>query len=239
MRGSQIRPFQTSLQCVHPPGKLCDSRIPYEVFHLQSKCSLCHRIATNRLRQQQEWDRIEGLESKEQVDDKGVQRSIGIINQQQHEILVLELERRGRRITAPDGGLENIGSPSLGSAVESEDLITASTAYIVAAGKFRFQLKALIVRYHVLDTISLMKAEVIQSRMNSIFAEPPTRITAGDFGINSYNDPQTLVGDTQNDTRSTYQRTTRHTQHPVGCLAVHEQYYTSETERVCTDGWRT
>lgn len=44
----------------------------------------------------------------------------------------------------------------------------------MAAGKSRFQLQALIVSYHVLDTISLMKAEVIQSRMNSIFAQPPT-----------------------------------------------------------------
>ena len=113
---------------VHPPGTSCGSKTAYKVFHLQQKCSLCDKIATNRYGQQQEWDRIDGLESKEQVDDIAVQHSIGIINQLQNEILTLELERRERRFTVPDDDLEKKGNANLGTAVEKANLVATRIA---------------------------------------------------------------------------------------------------------------
>lgn len=262
--------FRRRCSRVCPRGRSCGLKTAYEVFQLQKKCSLCGKIATNRHGQQQEWDRIECLESKEQADEKGVQRSIDIINQLQQGILKLEMERRGRQITTPGDDLENTGSASLGPTAESTDLVATSTASIVtksspsppsdkpedkiegdpslpraspsatrasdalqlaewkacplsllresnskencirrstlarsqsssaidswmsagppkiqlpsnitattqASRTFpRFQLQVLIMRYHFLDTISLMKPDVIKSRMDSICAKAPT-----------------------------------------------------------------
>lgn len=123
--------FRRRCNRVYPPGRSCGSRTAYDVFHLHKKCGLCDKIATHRLSQQQEWDRIDGFESKEQLDDTGVQRSIGIINKLQNEILTLELERRGRRITALDDDLESNGGSELGPRVERADLVVSSTPSIV------------------------------------------------------------------------------------------------------------
>ena len=129
---SKFGHFRRRCNRVYSPGRSCGLKRANEVFHVQKKCSLCETIATKRHGQQQEWDRIDIWESKEQVDDKGVQRSIGIINQLQHEILALELQRRQRRITAREDNLENNGSASLGSVAENADLLARSTASIVA-----------------------------------------------------------------------------------------------------------
>ncbi|KAF6224606.1 hypothetical protein HO173_012949 [Letharia columbiana] len=123
--------FRRRCSRVCPRGRSCGLKTAYEVFQLQKKCSLCDKITTNRHGQQQEWDRIECLESKEQADNKGVQRSIDIINQLQQEILKLEMERRGWQITTPDDDFGNTGSASLGPTAESADLVATSTASIV------------------------------------------------------------------------------------------------------------
>lgn len=120
--------FRRRCKRVHPPGTSCGSKTANEVFHLQKKCSLCDKIATNRYGQQQEWDRIDGLESKDQVDDIAVQHSIGIINQLQNEILTLELERRERRFTVPDDDLEKNGNANPGTAVEKANLVATRIA---------------------------------------------------------------------------------------------------------------
>lgn len=123
--------FRRRCNRVSPPGKSCTSKTAHEVFQLQRKCSLCEKIATNRRGQRQEWDRIEGLESKELVDDKAVQYSIGIINQLQREILTLESERRGWRFPASDEDLKGNGSATLGPVVETADLVAESATTIV------------------------------------------------------------------------------------------------------------
>lgn len=125
---SKFGHFKRRCHRVNQPGRSCSLKLANEIFQLQKKCSLCNKIAANRHGQQREWDRIDVWQSKEQVNDKAVQHSISIINQLQHEILTLELERRGRRVTAPDDDLEKNGSAGLGPAVESADLVATSIA---------------------------------------------------------------------------------------------------------------
>ena len=116
---------------VYQRDNSCGAKIASETFHLQSKCSLCSKIAIHRHGQQQEWDRIESLESKEQVNDEAVQRSIGVINQLQSMILALELKRRDQRATVSEDDAELHGSASLGPAVESAHLLRPKFASTV------------------------------------------------------------------------------------------------------------
>lgn len=103
---------------VYPQEISCGLETASEMIYLQSKCSRCNRILIYRRSQQREWDRIKVFESKEQVDDEAMQRSIGIINQLQDKILALELKRRNQRNTVSEDNTENHEKAGLGPAVE-------------------------------------------------------------------------------------------------------------------------
>lgn len=128
---------------VYPQENSCSSKIASETFYLQSKCSLCSKIATYRHGQQQEEDQIQTLESKEDVDEGAVQRSIGVINQLQNMILALELARRDQRVTVSKDDAENHERASLGPGVENADLLTPNFASNVTKFDFSAQLNKL------------------------------------------------------------------------------------------------
>ena len=114
-----------------PQESFCNSETASEIIHLQNKCDRCNRISTYRRSQQREWERIDVLESKEQVDGEAMQRSIDIINQLQGKILALELKRRNQPFTVSEDDVENHEKASLGPVVESADMLAPDTASAV------------------------------------------------------------------------------------------------------------